>query len=765
MPPPRGRAALLLAAAAVVLAGHLPTAAPAAASGDADANKLHEDETVVTLHADAVAGGVAKLACDITPPIVGDKATLVIWFKEGTPKPIYSYDARGGALAQAKHWADDTFGGRAFFRTADSPAQLTVESARDLDAGMYRCRVDFGRSPTRNARVNLTVILPPEQLLIMDNRGEHIRHHILGPYNEGDTVEITCEASGGRPQPRVTWWTDNVMLDDSYERRSERRVQNVLRLENLQRKQLNRQYTCKASNNLLAAPVTSSVRLDMNLRPLSVRLLGENRPFSAEKSYEVSCEVVGARPSPQISWWKGNTQLKNNKEVTTQDQNSTISTLLYSPKVDDSGMVLSCRAENPRLPNSALVDSWTLDIYHVPVVTLQLGRPLNASAMTEGVDVFFECHIKANPRIFRVGWRHERQPLIQNASAGTIISNQSLVLQSVSRARAGMYTCVAYNQEGDGESNPVRLDVKYRPVCKPGQQAVWGVGRGETITIPCDVDSNPDEVTFAWRLNTTSDSVELPPSRHKADRAQSLLTHTPQSERDYGTLLCWGTNFLGTQKQPCTFLVIPAGKPNSPINCSLTNQTTDSLSVACSEGFDGGVPRQEFVLELYDEATHALVSNVTARSPVFNLGGLDSGLDFRVELYAYNTKGRSEPVTMRAFTLKGAERRLAATQATLQITPLVGLLVGVVASLVLAAVLIVVVLRMRGRGESNDEKSEEGSRRDKNATISTAKADTEQGGAGPGLIGPGLGDENNPDLIPDKSVYDSYSVISESSLI
>lgn len=103
-------------------------------------------------------------------------------------------------------------------------------------------------------------------------------------------------------------------------------------------------------------------------------------------------------------------------------------------------------------------------------------------------------------------------------------------------------------------------------MCKPGQQAVWGVGRGETITIPCDVDSNPDEVTFTWRLNTTSDSIELPASRHKADRAQSLLTHTPQSERDYGTLLCWGTNFLGQQKQPCAFLVIPAGEqgPQGP---------------------------------------------------------------------------------------------------------------------------------------------------------------------------------------------------------
>lgn len=51
-------------------------------------------------------------------------------------------------------------------------------------------------------------------------------------------------------------------------------------------------------------------------------------------------------------------------------------------------------------------------------------------------------------------------PLYHNAATGTIISNQSLVLQSVTRSRAGIYTCIGNNQEGDGESNPLNLDIK-----------------------------------------------------------------------------------------------------------------------------------------------------------------------------------------------------------------------------------------------------------------------------------------------------------------
>lgn len=99
------------------------------------------------------------------------------------------------------------------------------------------------------------------------------------------------------------------------------------------------------------------------------------------------------------------------------------------------------------------------------------------------------------------------------------------------------------------------------PVCRPGQAKVFGVARGETARIPCELEANPTDVHFFWKFNNSADTViDIPHNQIVVDRARSIAAYKPFTEMDYGTLLCWGKNEIGTQKEPCVFYLNPAGE-------------------------------------------------------------------------------------------------------------------------------------------------------------------------------------------------------------
>ena len=58
--------------------------------------------------------------------------------------------------------------------------------------------------------------MPPEKPRIFSERGKEVRLK-LGPYEIGDDVRLRCEAYGGRPLAKVTWWRDHALLDDSFQ--------------------------------------------------------------------------------------------------------------------------------------------------------------------------------------------------------------------------------------------------------------------------------------------------------------------------------------------------------------------------------------------------------------------------------------------------------------------------------------------------------------------------------------------------------------------
>lgn len=98
------------------------------------------------------------------------------------------------------------------------------------------------------------------------------------------------------------------------------------------------------------------------------------------------------------------------------------------------------------------------------------------------------------------------------------------------------------------------------PTCKPNQTKVHGVAKQEKANISCQVDANPPEVQFRWTFNNSAESIDVAASHIARAGTSSIVSYTPMTELDYGTLLCWATNRIGHQQVPCVYHIIPAGE-------------------------------------------------------------------------------------------------------------------------------------------------------------------------------------------------------------
>uniref|UniRef100_A0A6P7GYZ3 Uncharacterized protein LOC114342405 n=1 Tax=Diabrotica virgifera virgifera TaxID=50390 RepID=A0A6P7GYZ3_DIAVI len=235
------------------------------------------------------------------------------------------FDVRGRAFNKALHWSDSKiFGPRAYFVTVSKPAALTLDGVQLDDEGVYRCRVDFKVSPTRNFAINLTVIVPPHQLLIYDNSGRDV-NHTVGPLEEKTDLILTCEVRGGRPTPTVSWFMNERLIEGHVEEIGNHMMVNKLKIAGVTRDHLNSSYKCQASNTKLMMPSEKTVRLE---------LLCKYVVESVEKGIVIAQE----------------------------NETSVITTISFVPVPEDDNSIFKCVGENPKLSGVGLEDSFKLNV-------------------------------------------------------------------------------------------------------------------------------------------------------------------------------------------------------------------------------------------------------------------------------------------------------------------------------------------------------------------------------------------------------------------
>ena len=61
--------------------------------------------------------------------------------------------------------------------------------------------------------------------------------------------------------------------------------------------------------------------------------------------------------------------------------------------------------------------------------------------------------------------------------------------------------------------------------------------------------------------------------------SRSVVSYTPKSEMDFGSLACWASNSVGSAALPCVYLLVPIGPPDPPSRCSASNVTYSTVKV------------------------------------------------------------------------------------------------------------------------------------------------------------------------------------------
>ena len=106
--------------------------------------------------------------------------------------------------------------------------------------------------------------------------------------------------------------------------------------------------------------------------PIRVEISRTVSSFVSNKSYNVTCQVLGSNPPPDTSLWIGDKSLDIVSK--TESSDGKIFTIVgrFIPFPIDNNNFISCRAYNRYVPEETLEDQWKISVLFPPVADLSV---------------------------------------------------------------------------------------------------------------------------------------------------------------------------------------------------------------------------------------------------------------------------------------------------------------------------------------------------------------------------------------------------------
>ncbi|CAG2107897.1 unnamed protein product, partial [Medioppia subpectinata] len=189
------------------------------------------------------------------------------------------------------------------------------------------------------------------------------------------------------------------------------------------------------------------------------------------------------------------------------------------------------------------------------------------------------------------------------------------------------------------------------------QQRIIETSLSYPTNIFCEVDANPENVTFFWHSSAMDDEVGRRRIAISSKALRSKLAISPQSSADFGLYTCWARNAIGTnQLTPCVFNLTDSGQSiPRPVTDCRTNAGRRAVYIRCAYSPPASQTQPLFVkdthfhLEVRDSHNSRLIVNQTnSVEPVFNVTDMQWAPIYQLIVYVSNPFGVSNEVTMMA---------------------------------------------------------------------------------------------------------------------
>ncbi|KAI8485746.1 hypothetical protein Bbelb_365800 [Branchiostoma belcheri] len=235
--------------------------------------------------------------------------------------------------------------------TSRGEFNLEIRDIKLEDDGKYRCYTD----PMAAADAILTVVVPmpnPPQI----SGGEL-------SFTSGEQLSLTCRASGGHPEPRLTWLNGTEPFQSSVVSRGEAQSLELI-LPRVTKWDHGANFTCLADQGFpqLARPKSSSRILRVKYPPV-VSVPSPSVHVREGEPASLSC-MVDSNPKATVTWRKVGEVLPSLKIIREH--------VMQLPKVTrKDGGLYHCEADNGVRPVG--LGSVTMQVYYPPVIDATMG--------------------------------------------------------------------------------------------------------------------------------------------------------------------------------------------------------------------------------------------------------------------------------------------------------------------------------------------------------------------------------------------------------